>query len=209
MTPVRRQGLLTFIVAIAACAKAPTARQQVTAESAQGAETTYTSLRPLADSAHPVAPPLPRQPAATGGEDLSSFTISATGPVELVLIDPSGRRTGQAGEGAPDLREIPRSGTDCDYLSDDSDSGGGDTPHVLQLMVAQPDSGRYILEAYGTGAGTFGIDFELTSAAGSTDYIRGVDGTAAKGMVRRYAFSFIKFDPSPASVDTLAGPAPR
>lgn len=135
--------------------------------------------------------------------------IASTGPVELVLIDPAGRRTGQAGEGAPDLREIPRSGTDCDYISSDNDSGGGDTPHVLELMASQPDSGRYVLEAYGTGEGAFNIDLDLTSAAGNTTSIPGVGGNVTKGMVRRYAFTFLKFDPTPARIDTLAPPEPR
>lgn len=203
-----RGPVLLTLVLVGAC-KAPPPPAAVTASSAQGAETAYTSIRPLSDSARPVPPPVAVAPESWAGEDFSNLGIYATGPVELVLIDPSGRRTGHAGDGAPELREIPRSSTDCDYLSDDSDSGGGDTPHVLELMASQPDSGRYVLEAYGTGAGAYDIRITLTSGGGRTVDIPALDGAATSGMVRRFAFTFLKSSSSAATVDTLTGPDPR
>ena len=198
-----------LLLALVGCKGTPATPPPVTAVSTQGGETAYTTLRAPGDTTS-IRPPAPEGGAFPAKVEnyTSRIDLAATGEVELVLIDPAGRRTGQAGADAPEWREIPESGSDCDYISDDSDSGGGDTPHVLEVWVNSADSGRYELDLYGTGDGPFEVTIRLHTAMDQETVIESLRGTVTKRSRGRYAFILGREAPSPDHLDTLPD-APR
>ena len=140
----------------------------------------------------------PTRPQTIGG-----MKVVAYSPIELLITDPSGRRTGvtdpTTGES---VRDIPTSSYGHYVLRDDV-GHSAITPETKAARIVAPEPGDYRLRTTGTGLGTYGLDFlsydndggaTLVSTTGITgpgsvvDYVVNYDGTPGhQGSVKRVA----------------------
>src|SRR5690242_15146816 len=95
--PLLRPTLLLALAGVAACGKAPASTQRVSAESVQGTDTAYTTMRAPTDTV-PAQPP--HQIDVTNGAAPSSadadgpMTFLISGAERFLITDPSGRQLG-------------------------------------------------------------------------------------------------------------------
>jgi hypothetical protein len=102
-------------------------------------------------------------PSGSVPSNTTSLSINAYSPINLLLVDASGRRTGLDPLTGLVLNEIPNSSYVINSLGDDLHPGTS-TPPVKRIEVLNPVAGNYTLEANGTGSGTFTLQFLAASA---------------------------------------------
>lgn len=117
----------------------------------------------------------------------SALIITAWSPIELLLTDPAGRRTGL--EGLLVLQEIPSS-TYEDFGLINGDTGQVDEDLRKKLRVGNPIDGGYRLRVLGTGSGTYDLDVEVNRSAGGGDLSTLLKVPIAAGVVHEYSFDF-------------------
>jgi hypothetical protein len=99
----------------------------------------------------------------------SSLQVVAKSPVELLVMDPQGRRLGNVSANN-DVFEIPRGSYFRDFpLGDDQDDGPaiGDPSGVKTVYVPAPGAGNYTLQVTGTDVGSFTLVFTAVASDGS------------------------------------------
>jgi hypothetical protein len=87
----------------------------------------------------------------------TELTIGGGSPIELLVIDPAGRRTGFDQGTGQLLNEIPGSFYGVESLAAD-DSSGLSTPEKVFLDIWTPKEGKYKMIIQGTGTGTFQLN---------------------------------------------------
>jgi len=131
------------------------------------------------------SPSPPSTPSSAG------FYVLAHSPaqrlaVELLVTDPSGKRTGVNPVAGTRFEEIPESAYYAESIEDDIDPSTSDpTPEVKTFADSMPQSGKYVVDVFGTGEGPYTLDFLGYDAGGNPSTVT-VTGTAFPGMMIRY-----------------------
>lgn len=117
---------------------------------------------------------------------LKALSASTSSPVELVLIDPQGRKSGFDPITKTLFEDIPTSAYTSSQICDEQTFTGCSAPYKTLDMANQMD-GQYTLEVIGTGAGDFTVVVERSDAAGNwiTHFY---SGTTAPGRISRFTF---------------------
>lgn len=138
-------------------------------------------------------------PGFIGSTGPKAVLINGGGPVELLLTDPQGRRTGFDPVHNTLFHDIPTAAywTEIIPCSDD----------VKVLEMANRRAGQYALDVIGAGSGHFAVDITVSGPSG--DWLtHSFVGMAARGISSRFVFQgevnvFAVFE---ASVNINTGP---
>jgi len=112
--------------------------------------------------------------------------VYEVGPVQFILADPLGRRTGFDPISNTFFHDIPVS----DYsttVHEDEQTGSTLGPPTQSLVMANQMDGQYTLDVIGTGSGDFIIYVSASDAAGN-DITHSYFGTTAPGVTSRFTF---------------------
>jgi hypothetical protein len=161
----------------------------------------YSSLRTYSSSA--VAP--------------SALVVSAHSPVELLVTDPNGLRTGFDSSTVSTLTLIPSSTYLIESIGDDENpTGGATTPEVKSVEISTPLSGQYLVQVIGTGSGDFSIDF-LAYDSNANSSIQTFAGKAEPGAIIAYNVDYsslpgsgvtvVPVDTTPPTITISAAPS--
>ncbi len=131
-------------------------------------------------------------PPGAGGQGLVSMATQS--PVELLVTDPQGRRSGYDPSSDTYYNEIPNSVYFDDTLAPDGGSGlGADAVMSKELLITSALGGQYTIMAIGTGIGDY-----VVRASGVDQNYNTIDmlasGTASPGSVDAIEYAFIPFD---------------
>ena len=134
----------------------------------------------------------------------SQLTITFHSPVEAVITDPSGRRTGLDPRTGAVYAEIPGSYADSTFSDDDDDPSAPVDESVKELHVETPMAGTYTVTVVGTDVGTYTAAFRLNGNARDASASQVLtDVPTSPGEVHSYQFNY---DPtSSAPVVSLQG----
>ena len=114
---------------------------------------------------------------STNGDDDSSLTITAGNNVELLVVDPNGRRTGHETSTGNSLEEIPESVYFRDSL--ENDQTGAPPDEITHLVhIEHPAQGSYQISVIGVHQGPYSVAIEPFSQDGSPQTPTLVQGTA-------------------------------
>jgi hypothetical protein len=109
----------------------------------------------------------------------TALYITGHSPIDLLITDPSGHRTGFDPTTGQTFNEIPNSSYGTDSIGDDDDlTSGFTTPAEKVLDIPTPSSGNNTLRVFGTGNGPFHVDFIAYDSNGNASTQR-VTGIAA------------------------------
>ena len=125
---------------------------------------------------------VPNAPKALG--------VYTNGPVELILTDPQGRRTGYDPVQNTSFHDIPASNySKTLYRNQQSDQNSStpEPPSLKALEMANQMPGEYTLEVVGTGSGDFTVFVRASDAAGNR-ITQSYTGTTAPGISSRFTF---------------------
>jgi len=123
---------------------------------------------------------------AFGENTAKALGVYTSSPVELVLTDPQGRRTGFDPTTNTLFEDIPTSSYSKSQLCDESGSGGCQAP-FKSLDMANPMDGQYTLDVIGIGAGDFTVEVRISDVTGNW-ITQTYSGTTAPGNVSRFTF---------------------
>jgi hypothetical protein len=120
--------------------------------------------------------------------DISAVYFSAGSPVQLLVTDPLGRRTGVDPSTGQLLNEIPRASYITDTLSDLSNPSG--PTHEAKMFWTQGViSGTYKMEVIGTGNGSYTLDFiGYTQSGASSRQV--ISGQTTIGAITTFAIPY-------------------
>ncbi|MDX1418124.1 MAG: hypothetical protein R3293_28240 [Candidatus Promineifilaceae bacterium] len=90
--------------------------------------------------------------------DQRSLRISAHSPVELLVTDPLGRRTGYDPQNNQYWNEIPDSSYFVEAIAAEGNPALGDWIESKILLIPPTVDGEYTIAVHGTGQGTYEID---------------------------------------------------
>lgn len=117
---------------------------------------------------------------------LQGLGINTDSPVEFILTDPDGRRTGFDPVTKTPFREIPLSDY-ATYLYCDEQNGSSCNPPDKQLNMTDQMPGLYTLDVIGTGSGDFRVEVTASDAEGN-EIAHTYSGTTAPGRTSRFTF---------------------
>jgi len=114
--------------------------------------------------------------------------VYTNGPVELILTDPQGRRTGYDPVHNTSLQEIPVSNYSKTTIRAEHNPSAPDPPPLKALDVANQLAGQYTLEVVGTDGGDFTV-YVKASDAGGNRITQSYSGTTSPGRSSQFTFS--------------------
>lgn len=144
------------------------------------------------------------RPFAIGSSRPSALYVVAHSPVELMLTDPSGNKTGLNPTGSSSEEGIPSSSYTNDAVQDDVDGSALTTPEVKILEVLTPEDGTYILHAQGIGSGAYSLDFWAYDENGAMSHAS-ASGQASLGSSAAYTVNYSSLAGSKVSVTSASG----
>lgn len=125
---------------------------------------------------------------STTPTDPRRLIISAHSPVELLVIDPSGRRTGYDSATGTVLNEIPGSIYVRQTLADATNPNG--VVHESKTFWAPAiEDGNYTVKVIGTGQGSFILDSIGYSEDGTSSF-KTMDGNTNPGQTQQMQLSY-------------------
>ena len=125
-----------------------------------------------------------------------ALLITAHSPVELLVTDPSGKRTGFDTLSAVKFNEVIGSTYYTESIGDDDNPASDNTsPEVKNLDISSPLTGIYSLKVQGTGVGPYVIDFYAHDSNGDA-HLTTVQGSAISGSMAEFAADY---SPAPGS----------
>lgn len=120
----------------------------------------------------------------------NAMVLTAHSPVEMLVTDPSGNRTGYNPTNGQSYNEIPGSSYSSETIADDDDPTGTNQLPVTKVMdVPAPANGNYTLQVFGTGAGTYTLDFVGYDGNGNAN-TQGLAGSASVSSLAQYKVSY-------------------
>jgi len=121
--------------------------------------------------------------------DVSALVIAAEGNAELLVTDPSGKRTGFDPASRSDVREIGASNYFREGLRDEQDRAAPDAfNHSFESF--QPAVGIYSVLVTGLGPGVYNLSIYVRSRDGSSAPSIEIQGVAGLGSSDSYRISF-------------------
>jgi len=133
-----------------------------------------------------------------------AFSVSATSPIELLVVDPLGRDLGHLN--GTDVFGIPHGSYTRDFPYADDDSTGlanGDPSGIKQAHIPSPLAGTYSVTSTGTGLGIYTLTFRMLSTDGTWQAAT-VAGLASVGSISTYQVFYSPITNSSGSVTLLA-----
>jgi hypothetical protein len=119
-----------------------------------------------------------------------ALRISGHSPVELLVTDPAGDRTGLEPVSGQSFSEIPNGSYAAEAIAGDEDTAGTDsTPESKVLDLPLPKTGTYCLQVFGTGTGPFSIEFVAYDSKGNPG-MKTVSGNAGPGTRAEYKVQY-------------------
>ncbi len=118
-------------------------------------------------------------------------------PVELLITDSQGRRTGLDPTSGIRFAEIPLSLYGIESLG--SDNGNGGSIQNAFLDIDKPINGVYTLEATGTASGSYSLDILTVDNVGHGTLVT-ISGLAAPGATDTYFIGYISAPTQPVSI---------
>lgn len=116
--------------------------------------------------------------------------VTGHSPIEFLITDPAGNRTGFDPTTNTHFQQIPSSSYTIDPILDDIDPLSGDTtPIGKNLEVLAPASGEYSLTVFGTGTGQYTIDFIAHDLSGN-ESVKTVAGSTIPGATSSFRIVF-------------------
>ncbi len=136
------------------------------------------------------------------GYDISGNQI--TPPIETLLIDPLGRKTGYDSVSGSMVNQIPHSGYEQDASigidSEEDVPAAEQPPAESEFEVTQPMSGEYKIQLYGKTTGKYETSLSGVDSAAETNIKSKYFGLTEKGLVTEFKLSF---DKTPGAVSTV------
>ncbi len=126
-----------------------------------------------------LVPKDPNTPRALG--------VYTSSPVEFVLTDPQGRRTGFDPVTNTLFQEIPTSAYSTAIYGDEQDLSTPAPLPFTSLDMANQIDGQYTLDVIGTGSGNFTVEITTSAAAGNW-ITQTYSGTTAPGVSSQITF---------------------
>lgn len=124
---------------------------------------------------------------ALSQDTFQTLAVDTTSPVELVLTDPEGRRTGFDPITNTGFRDIPVSQYSKSVLCDEPEYSNCQAPYK-SLWVNDQMDGQYSVEAIGTGTGDFIVYVTINDEATREGITHLYSGTTAPGRVSQFTF---------------------
>lgn len=152
------------------------------------------------------------------GRPERQLDITAKSPVEMIILDPLGRRSGMDPRTGQEYNEIPnaiyyRNKIESDIFPVDTASILDDEPVKTFYMVG-PMEGEYKVIVFGTGDGDYSIDVNATDSQ-NKDGLHSVSGLAVLGKADTYSVSYssntgvTSVVPAPTSYEADLSPRPN
>lgn len=163
----------------------------------------------------PLCANLGAQPIENGQISIMVGSGAPDAMVELLIIDPLGRRKGRISAFGPRVNEIPKSS----YVKEsaDDDVSGARSPQAIFLGIDQPITGSYRLSMFAKASTGFVLRIRTTNENSSLAPVTNtpVTGSLAAGATAQFALNFnpaaiggtsLKpvLDPEPFAKDRLA-----
>ena len=111
-------------------------------------------------------------------------------PVEMLMIDPLGRRTGYDPATGTKLTENPMSHYSVEEPISSLDPDALPGEPYKQLVIVYPPEGNYILQIFGTGNGPYTIDLKSTTYDGTANLKTSFTGTATPSLLQTYRITY-------------------
>jgi hypothetical protein len=130
----------------------------------------------------------------------SALYIAAHSPVELLVSNSDGKRTGFDPSTGTTLSEIPESSYGVESIEDDTDLTSGSTrPDVKIFEALNPGAGSYTVQVIGTGIGPYVLDF-LGYDSNGTHKITTITGSTIPGSVTTFSVEYSSIPGAPFAV---------
>lgn len=134
----------------------------------------------------------------------TALLITGHSPIELLITDPSGNRTGRDPTTGQSFTEIPNSSYELESIGDDDDPSFT-TPEAKVLDIPNPAVGAYLMKVFGTGTGPFTIDF-IGYDSNANPSTATLAGNASLGSSAAYTVNYLS---APGSQITVVPVAPQ
>jgi hypothetical protein len=118
---------------------------------------------------------------------LKALSVYTSGPVELILTDPQGRKTGFDPIHKISFQDIPISVYSTTIYSDEQNPSSPPPRPFKAIYMANQMDRQYTLDVIGTGSGDFTVGVRASDAAGNW-ITQTHSGTAAPGRIFHYTF---------------------
>ncbi len=138
--------------------------------------------------------------AKTSIAEPDALSVTALSPVELLVVDPQGRRLGY--QDGSHIFDIPQGSYLRDFpIADAEGTGqsGGDASGVKTAYIPSPQEGAYRIEVTGTGSGTYRLEFRAVASDG-TAQVGTALGLAGLGSRSTYQLGYSSAPGSAMSV---------
>jgi hypothetical protein len=119
----------------------------------------------------------------------SGIVVKFHSPVELLIVDPLGRRLGFDPLTGQSFEEIPGAYYEAGGLDDD-ETGEPDDDPTKTLYLPTPAVGGYALNVTGTGDGTYSSEFQFYDRNGAVSESDLRDIPIATGQVQKITFTY-------------------
>jgi hypothetical protein len=166
-------GILVILV-LAACAVAQTQQPRP-----------LTAISPQKGGAGQAAGRVTQSPP----EAQTSIVIACESAVELMLVDPKGRRLGGDPNAHKAYEEIPAAYYDSVGLEDD-ETGALEEDPGKDMFIANPVAGSYHLDIAGTRSGVYTCAVSVEYLSGATEEVKLEKVPVREGEVHHFAFEF-------------------
>lgn len=120
---------------------------------------------------------------------LPQMSVSAHSPIELMATDDLGRRTGYDSTTGTLREEIPGATYVYDGGIESPDAPGEVSPIYKQIVFNDPPSGDLTLRVYGTGSGSYEVDFAALDSSIASQMTT-FTGSTSNGQIENFNISF-------------------
>lgn len=118
---------------------------------------------------------------------LKGLGVYSTDPVDFILKDPQGHKTGFDPVSNTLFHDIPVSDYSATIYRDEQDASPPSPPPLRALVMANQLDGQYTLNVVGTGSGNFTL-YVIASDAAGNDVTQSYAGTTAPGVSSQFIF---------------------
>ena len=122
-------------------------------------------------------------------EPQSSIMIACESRVELMVVDPKGRKLGGDPNAHKSYDEIPAAYYEAAGLEDDETGAPEDDPPKT-MFIPNPISGSYHLSIAGTGKGVYTCSFSTEDLSGAGGQTRLEKVPISEGELHNFVFEF-------------------
>lgn len=119
-------------------------------------------------------------------DDLNGLVFFLHSPAEMLITDPSGRRTGFDPITGMTYKEIPGASYDSTRIDDLTDELSTLADASKEFLMVRPIDGEYTIKVTGTGTGTYDLDLRAYNRHGRLARVRYDSVPVTAGQVSTY-----------------------